>query len=177
MNERIVVTDLGFDVIETLRRHCPSVISVELTRDLERRMEEIRQNSVDRVSVLLEAVERLKRILENFRREEGEIGRELSEAIRRARMRERIVGDCPQCDGKLIILHSRRTGKRFIGCTNYFKGKCKVSFPLPQRGTVKPTGKTCKACGWPLLEVRERGRRPWMLCFNPSCPSRRGGRE
>jgi len=177
MNERIVVTDLGFDVIETLRRHCPSVISVELTRDLERRMEEIRQNSVDRVSVLLEAVERLKRILENFRREEGEIGRELSEAIRRARMRERIVGDCPQCDGKLIILHSRRTGKRFIGCTNYFKGKCKVSFPLPQRGTVKPTGKTCKACGWPLLEVKERGRRPWMLCFNPSCPSRRGGRK
>jgi len=152
--ERIVVTDLGFDVIETLHRYCPDIISVELTRELEERMSQIQNNNGSREMVLIDAVERLKPILEKFRKEEEKIGQALSEAIKRMQMQKRIVGDCPQCTGKLIILYSRKTRKRFIGCTNYFKNLCKLSFPLPQRGTVKPAQKNCKACGWPLVQVR-----------------------
>jgi len=169
--KRIFVTSLGFDVAETLGKYCPTVVSVELTRDLEEKMEQIQNNEAKRVNVLVEAVDRLKPTLERFKTRETVIGEALSAAIKRARMEERIIGQCPDCGtGQLMILYSRKTGKRFIGCTNYFKGKCKTSFPLPQRGTVKPARRSCRACEWPLLDVRMKGRRPWALCFNPNCP-------
>jgi DNA topoisomerase-1 len=170
-DERIVVTGLGFDVIELLEKHCPTVVSVELTKELEEKMEQIQQKQQKREVVIVEAVELLKPTLEKLKEMEQTIGEALSKAIRKARIEERMVGNCPHCGtGKLMILYSRKTGKRFIGCTNYFKGKCKTSFPLPQRGTLKPLGKPCRACGWPTIQVRIKGRRPWTLCFNPECP-------
>jgi DNA topoisomerase-1 len=171
--ERIVVTDLGFDVIEVLRKHAPGVISVKLTRDLEEKMDRIQNNNEKRENILLEAVERLKPVLTELKKSEEVIGEALSNAIKKARMQERVIGECPHCHtGKLMILFSRRTKKRFIGCTNYFKNACKTSFPLPQRGTTKPTGRFCKGCGWPLLFVHVRGKKPWNLCFNPNCPKK-----
>ncbi len=169
--ERILVTDLGFDVIEVLQKYCPGVVSVKLTRNLEEKMIQIQHNSEKRENALLEAVDQLKPMLEDLKKKEGTIGQALSDAIKRARMQERIIGSCLNCGtGNLMILYSRKTKKRFIGCTNYFKGLCKTSFPLPQRGTVKPGRKNCSACGWPLVQVQMRGKRPWMLCFNPDCP-------
>jgi len=171
--ERIVVTDLGFDIIEVLRKHAPNVISVKLTRQLEQRMEKIQSNDGKRENVLYEAVNQLQPVLEKLKQSESTIGEALSNAVKRARMQERIVGNCPTCGtGKLMILYSRKTRKRFIGCTNYFKNSCQTSFPLPQRGTVKPMGRPCKGCGWPMIFARLKGRRPWMLCFNPSCPAK-----
>ncbi|UCE16526.1 MAG: DNA topoisomerase I [Candidatus Bathyarchaeota archaeon] len=167
--ERIVVTDLGFDVADVLGRYCPRVTSVKFTRELEEKMERIQTNSEKRENVLVETVSQLKPVLEELKGREQIIGQVLTKAIKRARMQERIIGNCPDCEtGKLMILYSRKTRKRFIGCTNYFKGICTTSFPLPQRGTVKPAQKNCKRCGWPLVFVRLK-RRPWMLCFNPDC--------
>jgi DNA topoisomerase-1 len=169
--ERVVVTDLGFDIADILNKHCPRVTSVKFTRELEEKMERIQTNSEERRNVLVEAVNQLKPVLEELKEKEESIGQALSKAIKRARMQERMIGSCPSCKtGKLMILYSRKTRKRFIGCTNYFKGLCTTSFPLPQRGTVKPAQKNCRACEWPLVFVRLKGRRPWMLCFNPDCP-------
>jgi len=169
--ERIVVSDLGFDIADVLGRYCPRVTSVKFTRELEEKMEKIQTNSEDRVNVLVEAVNQLKPVLEELKEREQTIGQVLSQAIKRARVQERTIGNCPNCKtGNLMILYSRRTRKRFIGCTNYFKGICKTSFPLPQKGTAKPAQKNCKGCEWPLVFVRMKGKRPWMLCFNPDCP-------
>ncbi len=176
--ERITVSELGFDVIDILNRYCPEVISVSFTRDLEERMEEIERGNEKMDNVLSRSVERLKPVLEGLKTHEEPIGQVLSEAIRKARMQERTVGGCPVCEtGKLMILYSRRTGKRFIGCTNFFRGFCKTSFPLPQKGTVKPMRRRCSACGWPLIQVRFKGRRPWNLCFNSACPSKEENRK
>jgi len=170
-DERIVVTELGFDIIDILSKYAPRVTSVKLTQELEKKMEQIQSNNEKRENILLEAVEQLKPQLEQFKEKEEPIGEALSNATKRARMQERIIGNCPTCGtGNLMILYSRKTRKRFIGCTNYFKGICKTSFPLPQRGTAKPMGKNCSSCGWPLVRVQTRGRRPWRLCFNPDCP-------
>jgi DNA topoisomerase-1 len=169
-DKRIEVTALGFDIAEILRRHCPRVISVRFTRELEEKMENVRAGIENRRSVLVDAVDRLKPMLEELKRREERLGEELSKAVKKGRMEERIVGGCPTCGtGELLILYSRKTGKRFIGCTNFFKGLCKTSFPLPQKGTVKSLRSECTACGWPLIEVRARGRRAWRLCFNPDC--------
>jgi DNA topoisomerase-1 len=172
-DERIAVTELGFDVIEILGRYAPDVISAHLTKELETKMEQIQNNSMNRESVIVEVVEQLKPQLEQIKENEEAIGEVLSKATKKAQSQERIVGKCPSCGtGDLSIIYSRKTRKRFIGCTNYFKGLCKISFPLPQRGTVKPTGSRCKSCGWPQVLVWLRGKRPWNLCFNSDCSSK-----
>lgn len=172
-DERIVVTNLGFSIIDVLQKYAPGVISAKFTHDLEEKMERIQRNSEKRENVLLETVDQLKPQLESFKENEMTIGEELSEAIKRARLQERIVGNCPTCGtGELMILFSRKTRKRFIGCTNYFKGVCETSFPLPQRGSAKPLNKECKACGWPLVLIHLQGKRPWLLCFNSDCPQK-----
>jgi DNA topoisomerase-1 len=170
-DERMTVTDLGFEVLEILKNHCPTVISIRLTKELEERMIRVHEHSLKREDVLVGAVEILKPVLEELKEKEKIIGEQLSNAIKRGRLEERTIGTCPICrTGKLVMLHSSKTGKRFIGCTNYFKGSCKTSFPLPQSGTVGPLGRKCRACAWPTVQVRARGRRPWILCFNPACP-------
>lgn len=170
-DERIVVTDLGFEVLDVLEKYCPTVVSIKLTRELEERMNKIEVNNEKREDVLVDAVEIVKQVTETLKEKEKMIGKQLSNAMKRARLEERTIGTCPICNtGKLMILYSRRTGKRFVGCTNYFKGSCKTSFPLPQKGTVRSLGRNCRGCGWPTVHVRIKGRRPWTLCFNPKCP-------
>ena len=177
-DKRIEVTALGFDIVEVLRKHCPRVISVKFTRELEEKMEQVQAGREKRENVLVEAVDRLKPMLEQLKEKEKTLGEALSKAVKKARMEERIVGKCPTCGtGKLIILYSRKTGKRFIGCTNYFNGLCTTSFPLPQKGTVRSLRSECKGCGWSLVEVRTKGRRPWRLCFNPGCPRKEERRK
>src|SRR5437879_10689281 len=59
--------------------------------------------------------------------------------------------DCPQCHiGKLFVVRSRQTGKRFIGCSNYYNG-CKASSPLIQRGMIYATKIPCKGCCRPVI--------------------------
>jgi DNA topoisomerase-1 len=104
---------------------------------------------------------------------EKAIGEQLSRAVSKSKMGERIIGACPTCqDGKLVIIYSKKTKKRFVGCTNYFNGTCKTAFPLPQRGLVKPSGKACKGCGWSTVQVWLKGKRLWNLCLNPECPTK-----
>lgn len=171
--ERMVVTDLGFKVFEILQKYCPTIISVDLTRNLEERMDRIQLHMESRESVILDAIEILKPVVEELKKRETIIGEQLSHAVKKSRLEERIVGSCPVCGkGSLMILYSKRTGKRFIGCTEFFKGSCKASFPLPQKGNVIPSEKACPECGWPMVQVKIKGKRPWTLCFNTDCPSK-----
>jgi DNA topoisomerase-1 len=177
-NERITVTDLGFEVLEILKNHCKKVVSVEMTKELEDRINGICQNGEKREDVLVGAVEILGPVLKELKQKEGEIGERLSNAVERTRLEESIIGACPICKtGKLLTIYSKKTGKRFVGCTNYFKGLCRASFALPQKGTIKVHGRNCGGCGWPTVQVRTGGRRTWILCFNPDCALKEGKRE
>jgi len=174
--ERIKVTDLGFGVTAILHKYCPDVVSVALTKDLEAKMERVK-NGGKREDVLAEAIAHLKPLLGEFKEKEELIGKALSEAVRNARLQDRIISDCPTCKtGKLTVLYSRKTGKRFIGCTNYFKNQCITSAPLPQRGMIKPSGRKCKICGWPTVMVTPEKGRPWRFCVNPACPKKESRR-
>jgi DNA topoisomerase I len=171
--EKIVVTGLGLEVTDVLRKYCPSLVSVEFTRQLEKRMELIQQGEETKEEVLVEAVDALKHVLASLRENEKAVGEQLTRAVMQAKLEERTIGDCPTCrSGKLIIQYSKKSGKRFVGCTNYFNGSCKTTFPLPQKGTVKPSGKACKSCGGITVAVWLKSKRPWQLCLNPACPSK-----
>jgi transcription elongation factor Elf1 len=81
---------------------------------------------------------------------------------------EKIVGECPLCEGGSLFLAQSWRGKRFIKCSN---GKCNSFFSLPQKGDFEPARETCEKCGWPLLywEFRSYGGAFALFCFNRNC--------
>ncbi len=76
------------------------------------------------------------------------------------------VGVCPKCGSDLMI-RVGRSGKRFVGCSNY--PKCKNSYPLPQRGKVEITDDLCEECGLPVVKIITKGRKPWVKCLDMNC--------
>ncbi len=167
---QIRVTDLGLSVSAILEKHCPQVASVDLTRILEARMEAIERGEETQENVIREAVAQLQPVLQTIKASEATLGEELAKVTAAVRLQTREIGPCPTCrTGTLTILRSKRTSKRFVGCTNFFNGLCKASYPLPQRGSVRPSRGRCRSCGWPTLFVKQQGRRSWFLCVNPAC--------
>lgn len=172
--DRLVISDLGFEVADVLSMYCPTVVSPEMTRKLEHDMEKIQLGTKTKTGVLFDAVETLKTVTTELKKKEAAIGEQLSLAVKKARQEERAVGNCSKCGGQLIILRSKKTGKRFVGCSSFFQNKCSTAYPLPQTGTVKASGAVCKSCGAPVVAAHFTGRKPLRLCLNPDCPEKRG---
>jgi DNA topoisomerase I len=172
-DKAICVTNLGFAVTDVLRKFCPSVVSVEFTRKLEEEMAAVQQGTSTKEQILLEAIENLKEVTASLKANEQAVGAQLSAAVQQTSLAEHTVGTCPTCKtGKLVVVYNWKTGKRFVGCTNYKNGTCKTAYPLPQKGTVKATGKTCGTCGAPTIHAWLR-RKPWILCLNPECTTKK----
>lgn len=81
--------------------------------------------------------------------------------------------ECPQCKtGKIVVIRSRQTRKRFLGCSNYHNG-CRASSPLIQRGMICTTKIPCKTCSWPVILYRYSWKQKWTRrCSNIKCPDR-----
>jgi len=169
----IEVTELGLEVVDVLVTNCPAVTSPRLTRILEEKMTRIQNGKTTREEVVRGVIETLRPIMENLKDNEQEIGKQLSQALGKARLKDRAIGSCPTCKtGRLLIVRSKKTGKRFLGCTQYFEGNCRTSFPLPQQGLVRSSG-LCRLCGWSKIRILRKGKLPWNICFNPRCPGKK----
>jgi len=174
--EKIVVTEVGFEVVRVLHQYCPDVLSSKLTAKLEDAMSEIQEKNETRQILLERAIEILQTITSRLKEQEPAIGKQLSRALKESRLEELTVGTCPICKtGKLVVLHSKKTGKRFVGCTNYFKNTCANAFPLPQSGVVKPLHNVCASCGSPTVQIYQKGKHSWKLCINPVCGKKQPG--
>jgi hypothetical protein len=81
--------------------------------------------------------------------------------------------DCPECRlGKLMVIRSNKTKKRFLGCSNYYNG-CKASSPLLQKAKLRATKMPCKICSWPIVIFRYSRKQKWnRQCSNIKCESR-----
>jgi DNA topoisomerase-1 len=171
--DRIKVTDLGFAVVDVLRRYSPQVLSVEMTRSLEQDMERIQSGDLKEEEVLSRVIDFLGPVLRKFKTTETTIGKELQEALQKVMKESLRIGACPSCvTGELTIIRSRKTGKRFVGCTNYRNGTCSFSAPIPQSGVIQATEKRCQTCGCPTVIIRFKGKRSWQLCVNTKCESK-----
>ena len=175
--QSITATPLGISLIETLEKHSPIIIDEALTRDFEKEMDSIqtlKKNQVEKEQkVIEEAKAVIVKIAEQFKKEETEIGNELSGANEKLWQQQREdnkLNQCPLCKkGNLQILYSKKTGRSFIGCSAY--PECKNTYSLPPNSLIKRADKTCEACAWPMLLSIKRGKRPWIFCFNPGCVS------
>ena len=81
---------------------------------------------------------------------------------------------CPDCKiGELMVIRSRTTRKRFMGCSNYYGG-CKASSPLLQKARLRATKKPCEVCKWPMIIFRYSRKQKWTnQCSNFNCESRK----
>jgi DNA topoisomerase-1 len=168
-------TELAFTIVEVMRTFIPKIMSTELTRSLEQSLHRIEEGKKSSEETIDEAGQLLTESLLQFTEKKESVGRSLQEGVQRSWLSERNLGPCPAChDGRLIMLRSKKSGKRFVGCINYSKG-CRASAPLPQRGVLKALGSPCKTCSWPMVLVRTRYW--WRLCVNPNCPSKGSGQR
>lgn len=169
--EGMEVTDLGLSVAETLGKYAPSITSTRLTRDIEGRLEAIEEGREGEAPLMRETVGLLAGRLSELGMDEEGVGKEIDSALTRIVAKSFVLGGCPACKtGELRIVRSKATRKRFAGCSNY--PACRNSAPLPQKGTVRATAKQCGRCGWPVVVVTGAGR-PWRLCVNTDCPTKR----
>lgn len=172
IGKSIQVTKLGEAVVKALKEYCPKILSEELTKHFENEMEEVYNNKKKRGDVVGEAKETLEEILKDFKKNEKNIGKKLLEGLVTARKEESRLGNCPNCKtGELRIIKSRKTGKLFVGCSNY--PKCKTGYPLPGGAMIQATGKVCEKCGTPIIQVWRKGRRPFRMCLDPKCETKK----
>lgn len=172
-NENIQPTDLGTKITEILQEQCPTIVSTKLTRQIEDQMTQLQDHTETRENILQTTIQILKPVTATLKQNEEAIGKQLQTAMQRMTTQQRLIGKCPNCKtGNLIIVYSKTTHKRFIGCTNYFKHTCNTSSPLPQKGSIKPTHRKCPTCQWPTIQARTLTNHPWILCVNPTCPTK-----
>jgi DNA topoisomerase-1 len=167
------LSELGFAIVEAMSEYSPTILSVEMTRTIESELEGIEAAALDPDTVTTMGVERLLSCLRLLEKNRTDLGLVVYRASAQTAKTRASLGSCPICNrGELMVIHSRKTGKRFVGCSNY-KGGCRASAPLPQKGTIRATKYPCKKCGWPIILVfMAYGRRPWRLCVNPTCPAK-----
>lgn len=175
----IEATPLGMSLIETLEKYSPIIIDENLTRELQDEMDEIVETSEKTTPELLEKEDKILdkakgaivEIAKEFEKKENLIGRELvsarAEQIEKER-EENTLNLCPVCKkNKLRITYSPKNRKFFIACSGY--PKCKNTYSLPPYGKITQPGKNCEKCGFPLLMTLQKGKRPWIFCFNTDC--------
>jgi len=170
MGKSIEATLLGIKIVDTLEKYCPEILDVELTKTFEEEMEEIREKKKTEEQILKRAKKELTKILKNFKEKEKKIGEGLLESYNE----EDELGKCPKCGGTLKVMYSRKTKSRFVACSNY--PDCKVTYKIPQRGTITKTGKVCEKCKLPIVKILN-GRRKQEICLNPDCPNKKVDKE
>jgi DNA topoisomerase I len=164
---RIQATPLAQKIISILDRYCPLITDPVFTAQVESQMEKIQAEHATRPQVLAETIEHLRPVMLSLISKENELGAQLAEVVVAQRKSNVTFGyPCPSCGSNLMIIRSRSSGKRFIGCTGYQKG-CRFTLPLPQFGTLTITHRNCKICGFQLIMVKSKKRRPMISC--PRC--------
>jgi len=173
----IEATDIGLEIIRSMRKYIPSIVSTDLTRSMEEQLERIESGKAKSSLVIDNAIDKIKEAIISFKEKEAEIGRRISDSIISAQNKhqQRVLGNCPRCNtGVLKIIRSSKTKKRFAGCSNYSSGTCKATAPLPQKGSIETMDKTCALCRWPVVKAVYSGqaKHPWEFCINMLCPSK-----
>ena len=169
-DDPLIPTEKGIAVAQALKDFASEIASHEMTAELERSMDAISEGKVSKENVVDESRDVLRRVYENLTESEQEFADIVWNGIRG----DETLGKCPESGHNLIIRRNRKSGKRFVGCEGY--PECRVTYPLPQKGTIIPMGTQCDACGSPEIKVLG-GKRPWVTCINMDCPKKQEQRE
>ncbi len=164
----ISVTEFGLSVYEALSSYCPDILDEDLTRKLEKDMEKIQKGEASKSEVISEGKEFITMITGKFAKNEADIGNALMKGLKESQNSD-IMGQCKS--GGNLILRRSKTGKNFIGCSDW--PKCTITYSVPQSAKIVSTGKTCKLCNTPIIKVFRKGKRPFEMDLDPNCETKK----
>ncbi len=164
-------TEMGIKMAEALQEFAPRIASPEMTAELEKDMDLISVRDLTKEQVVAISRDLLRQAYGSLEQNREQVAAKIYEGI----SGDRIVGLCPKCGkNNLRIIRSKTTRKRFVGCEGY--PECDQTYPLPQRGDIISVDEICPHCGSPKVKILG-GRRPWILCLDPYCPTKAEYRE
>ncbi|MEW5996313.1 MAG: DNA topoisomerase I [Candidatus Micrarchaeota archaeon] len=163
----IEVSPFGMRVWEVLATYSPKILDEKLTRKLEDDMEMVVGGRMGKEVVIEEGKEILIQILDDFKRNEEKIGKELLASVKQTEA-ESAKAMCPLC-GKPLRVIRMKTGKQFVGCTGY--PDCRNAYPVPFGAYVQLLEKKCPECGGPMAKIRRTGR-AFEMCLVVNCKSK-----
>ena len=164
----LLPSEKAIAVVKILKKHADRISTPDMTSELEIDMDGIVRGDETKEEVVEKSRKMLKSIMIKLQNEKKEISQEIKKAVKE----DFIIGKCtqPGCEGNLLVRSSRKTKKRFIGCSSY--PSCTKTFSLPQNGLIISTKERCRHCGYPVVRIITKGRKPWDLCINMDCPKK-----
>ena len=87
----IQATDIGFEIIQSMRKYIPNIVSTDLTRSLEEQLEGVESGKISSAFVIEYAISKLKEAIVPFKEKEVEIGHQITDAIVSTKNKQQIV--------------------------------------------------------------------------------------
>lgn len=164
------VTEFGLSIYDALSTYCPHIIEEDLTRKLEKDMEKIEKGQETKEIVIAEGKGIITELVSEFNKKENEIGEALLKGLKESESAN-LLGTCKTCGTGNLILRRSKTGKNFVGCTNW--PKCTATYSVPQYAKIVPKGKMCPLCNTPIIKVFRKGKRPFEMDLDPNCETKK----
>jgi DNA topoisomerase-1 len=171
--ESICVTELGEIVINVLEEFCSIISSEKLTQKFEEEMDRVYKGEKKRRTVINEAQHLLTTVLNDFKKNETQIGQKLLKGLAESQQKQPEFGICPTCGNDLKLVRSKRTNLIFMGCDGY--PKCTNSYPLPHNAQIETTGRVCDKCSTPIVRIIRKGQRTYEMCIDVDCETKKKG--
>jgi len=164
-------TELGFTILNTMKKFVSEIISTKLTSSLESSIKKIQEGDLEIGDVRVYLEKALSNPINEFKLNESTIGDEIKNVLTSFE-NKMSVGKCPKCQkGEMILIRSSKTKKRFLACSQYRVTGCNAMAAVPQKGLIKKDS-TCH-CGWPILHIMFARKRWWTTCVNRICSNNR----
>ncbi len=163
-SKTLIPSEVAFAVIENLKKISKDLTGAGLTASLETEMKKIEAGEKSKDDVVDESREMVRTILVDLIKKKATI----KELMHQALLKQYVFGKCPRSGGDLKMIISKKTHKRFVGCSDY--PKCHFGMPLPQSGYMFISPQTCPKCGIHMIEWRSKeNKRVYIFCVNPAC--------
>ena len=149
-------TDQGILTTEKLDEYFSSIINVDYTAQMEKKLDEIAEGKQEEVATLRSFYDTFTPLLDKAYQDMEKIAP------------EKTGKTCPECGGDLVYRNGRFG--RFISCSNF--PKCKYTAQMEKEGKEKPepTGRMCPECGKELLKRKSRFGSFFLGCSGfPKC--------
>jgi DNA topoisomerase-1 len=165
-------TELGFIILNTMKKFIPEIVSVKLSTFLESSIKRIEEGDLEMIDIRKYLEKSLEISLNKIKINELAIGDEIKNGLYDSE-NGTSIGKCPKCHvGEMILIKSRKSNKRFIACSEYRLTGCKAIASVPQVGNIKRSNSIC-SCGWPILRIFFNRKKIWTICVNRVCPDSR----
>jgi len=160
----LIPSSTAFKVTDVLQKYADLVTKPDMTARLEEDMEKIAAAKKKKDDVISESRKDLGLIINVMSKNKDKIREEIRSAF------ENNLGTCPACQkGYMRVIISKKTKKRFAGCSNY--PECKNGWPLPQKANLRLLEERCNVCN--IRKIIVEGRRAFEICPNINCPGRK----